>query len=335
MKVVKKTAAKRKAVARKAPAKKKAVAKKAPAKKKVVVKKAPAKKKAVAKKSPAKKKIADLGPSNLPRIVKKIECSTCRGTGERGTIRTKTCHECGGKGWVEPQPLQYDVCPECSGDGKVKTTTAKPCSECGGRGHFVSIIAVERKKISCPECEGKLAPILGKCSECKGTGIQKVTCPDCKGSRKINIKCTKCDGVGGLLDGYGESITCLRCKGTGSIRCLKCDGTGRVIRRRVLINGFLETIDEVCPECEGEGFVICPTCQGRMTLFLCVTCDGRGILSKVRNCTTCKGRGHVTVECGHCNGAGKVKTEKKKHVTCDHCDSSGVITKTIEHVINK
>jgi DnaK suppressor protein len=76
---VKKTPAKKKAVAKKAPAKKKAVAKKAPAKKKAVAKKAPAKKKAVAKKAPAKKKaVAKKAPAKKQTAVKKVAAHTAR-----------------------------------------------------------------------------------------------------------------------------------------------------------------------------------------------------------------------------------------------------------------
>ena len=145
--------------------------------------------------------------------------------------------------------------------------------------------------------------------------------------------CQICNGHGMHPSGRGELIECKGCLGKTTIRCEKCTGSGWIGRRHAMIGGVYDTIDIECTTCEGSGRIVCAICYGEKQ-FLCQRCDGTGF-SRTRRCSKCKGNGDVTVECSNCSGTGKVETGDKRHITCNHCDSSGAITKTIEHVINQ
>ncbi len=109
--------------------------------------------------------------------LKKMECSTCNGT---GGIK---CSKCNGAGKVK--------CPKCGGNSANLT-----CKTCKGEGHLIIEIEVEsasgeiskkRSQVQCPDCLGRKTTFCMKCggqgtvacTYCEGTG--KNTCSDCKG----------------------------------------------------------------------------------------------------------------------------------------------------------
>jgi hypothetical protein len=67
--------------------------------------------------------------------------------------------------------------------------------------------------------------------------------------------CSQCAAVGNLA---------LR---PGRLRCNECSGTGRVANTGVPMGGIIvsavvEAIGSVCPACQGETTIACPTCEG-------------------------------------------------------------------------
>ena len=67
------------------------------------------------------------------------KCTACGGTGAKSASDIKTCHTCGGMGYVRTQRRslfgmveQQEACPQCNGRGKIITAS---CPNCGGKGY--------------------------------------------------------------------------------------------------------------------------------------------------------------------------------------------------------
>ena len=67
------------------------------------------------------------------------QCSFCHGSGAKTPNDIKTCHTCGGIGYVRTQRRslfgmveQQEVCPQCNVRGKIVTAN---CPNCGGKGY--------------------------------------------------------------------------------------------------------------------------------------------------------------------------------------------------------
>ncbi|ODS12396.1 hypothetical protein VSF3289_02700 [Vibrio scophthalmi] len=109
-----------------------------------------------------------------------------------------------------------------------------------------------RKAFSCPDCSG-----LGlyydldgdksrSCPRCEGEGyLDASECTDCLNGF---VDCEVCDGSGELLES-----DCQTCGGSAQVRCFECTGTGEVENE--------EDELDLCPECDGEGWVVCSDCE--------------------------------------------------------------------------
>ncbi len=104
---------------------------------------------------------------------------------------------------------------------------------------------------------------------------------------KIN-NCRLCDNNGYVLtachscNGIGEQIkNCHICKSKGSIKCDACGGSGVMVRKNLFnVSEYL-----TCGKCEGEGTIICPTCEGTKEISsICPTCKGKGALPTSEIC---------------------------------------------------
>ena len=98
---------------------------------------------------------------------------------------------------------------------------------------------------------------------------------------------------------------------------------------------MISETEKVCGTCDGVGYtesigndvVLCPECQGKRKTTLeirtnCADCSGRGFHPKIMqrfvasiNCSTCWGRGVVTVVIGD--------DEDDDYVNCSTCEGSG------------
>ena len=72
------------------------------------------------------------------KIRRQVACSTCKGSGSRGSTAASTCPQCAGAGQVRRvqrtllgQFMNVVTCPQCHGEGRVVTD---PCSDCNGTG---------------------------------------------------------------------------------------------------------------------------------------------------------------------------------------------------------
>ena len=73
---------------------------------------------------------------------------------------------------------------------------------------------------------------------------------------------------------YSRKIICVACKGTGSKThstqfCTGCNGRGSRILRGQTAFGFIQQIQQTCPECQGTGEKIidkCQICHGKKTV---------------------------------------------------------------------
>ena len=93
---------------------------------------------------------------------------------------------------------------------------------------------------TCPECNGK-----GRCTMCKGTGVEK--CPTCKGSGRVPPGFKKT-----IRRSYGEVSDVYKAGPFGG-RCPDCLGDG------IHIEGVL--LEQVkCSYCNGNK--VCPRCGG-------------------------------------------------------------------------
>jgi hypothetical protein len=115
-------------------------------------------------------------------------------------------------------------------------------------------------------------------------------CDTCHGNG--NVICQNCDTYGTMPDG-GK---CPVCSG-GTTRCPTCNGDG-------LQKGFSssqKSDGDVCPQCEGDGSVVCEACEG-------TGADDDG-----NECETCSGSGDDV--CPACDGSGEeggIKWEEEK-----------------------
>ena len=76
----------------------------------------------------------------------------------------------------------------------------------------------------CPDCGGKK---VAKCPQCKGKGTR-----------------TFIDWGGGRAAGKGGAAAMSKTE-----QCITCRGTG--------------WLDTACPKCRGNGYVLCPLCEGK------------------------------------------------------------------------
>jgi|GEM_PF-5212290 len=174
----------------------------------------------------------------------------------------------------------YKTCPACSGTGRRVTTERleRPCATCGGRG-----------------------TIEGPCVKCNGTGsiVEEVRCPECKGAGELRCEYTTEYVETPAVLWFKETVGSYYCSG-GHLKCSNCNVTP-------LHEG------DVCPRCNGRGFLPCATCAGH------------GFISKTATCTTCGGKGTVTTACRSCDGKGKVKTVVSRESECSMCSGAGKI----------
>lgn len=77
---------------------------------------------------------AAFGSEKELAIERFVPCTTCTGSGSKGSGGSKTCTTCGGRGVIARQAgifIQQSTCPECRGAGEV---VADPCGTCRGEG---------------------------------------------------------------------------------------------------------------------------------------------------------------------------------------------------------
>lgn len=148
--------------------------------------------------------------------------------------------------------------------------------------HFIAVVflLIMASCHSVPEVEAST-----ECPDCGGTGYtDTIACTDCGASGEV--ECTLCDGSGRTdppctICGGGRQIPCSYCGESG----VNADGTP-------------------CPNCEGMGFVDCPSCYGIHDKCECVY---SGLHKAGRlPCPTCDGLGEVHIECKTCNGSGRL-----------------------------
>lgn len=119
-------------------------------------------------------------------------------------------------------------------------------------------------QVHCPVCRGGSREIA--CPDCRGLGLyydsdgeKARSCPRCEGEGYVDpSECVHCfDGVIDceICHGSGELVEdeCQTCGGSERLRCFECKGTGEVENE--------EDVLDCCPECDGEGLVICPDCE--------------------------------------------------------------------------
>lgn len=72
------------------------------------------------------------GGKKLIEVKHMESCSTCSGTGMKGSSSTiKQCRHCGGSGYTIGGSMIRETCPVCMGTGR---TVSNPCHSCGGLG---------------------------------------------------------------------------------------------------------------------------------------------------------------------------------------------------------
>lgn len=147
----------------------------------------------------------------------------------------------------------------------------------------------------------------GERPRCEASGT--VACPFCKGSRKLDVACGVCQGLGNL--------TCPSCDGDSHCAAPGCcDGT------QVRTDGLYD-----CKACDGTGWGDCRTCFDKPR-FPCKVCGGSGKSS--RECLVCRGKGRVP-----CPDGGEVEDvdatparcpwcyDPNVHIGCGRCFGSG------------
>lgn len=74
------------------------------------------------------------GTEEKIQIPTQVDCTTCKGTGQKDGTKADTCPTCRGHGDVRVQQGFFSIqqtCPRCGGDGTIVTN---PCGNCRGRG---------------------------------------------------------------------------------------------------------------------------------------------------------------------------------------------------------
>jgi molecular chaperone DnaJ len=74
------------------------------------------------------------GVSKPTKVLRRIVCATCEGTGAAPGSSPETCQRCGGRGQVMHSQgflMISSTCPTCRGEGRV---VRKPCRKCDGTG---------------------------------------------------------------------------------------------------------------------------------------------------------------------------------------------------------
>ena len=112
------------------------------------------------------------------KVTRTENCSYCQGVGSFSEKVTKTCTNCGGKGYTT------NSCSSCNGRGTV--TTTKRCSACNGAGgHW--------KPKTCWSCQGSGKEYY---TDYYFNERRSKACSKCGGDGSINelVKCTTCGG---------------------------------------------------------------------------------------------------------------------------------------------
>ena len=170
------------------------------------------------------------------KVTRTENCSYCQGVGSFSEKVTKTCTNCGGKGYTT------NSCSSCNGRGTV--TTTKRCSACNGAGgHW--------KPKTCWSCQGSGKEYY---TDYYFNERRSKACSKCGGDGSINelVKCTTCGGNKNIT----TNTTCSSCSGAGTLQrdCYSCGGRGTIS----------ETRTRTCNKCNGAGKIskeiACPVC---------------------------------------------------------------------------
>lgn len=146
-----------------------------------------------------------------------------------------------------------------------------------------------------------LAESFKKAVSCGACDRGKVECKRCGGSKKTDVRCPICKGLGWQSKGNQANvlIKCRYCKGAKVFR-----GAG-------------------CPDCKRRGTLGCPVCLGkgwRENFKGCADC---------KVCGTCGGRRRVDTPCGTCQGKGRVPPIRLgiPTILCDGCKGKAIFDK--------
>lgn len=201
-----------------------------------------------------------------------VECPVCRGS---KVMDKMGCITCGGTGYAG-----IDQCKKCGGSRRVDY----PCPYCGGEGKLI----LGGKERECPKCkgEGNLP-----CPACRGSGTIKRANPEA--AKYPIVECRYCNATGFLLE-----AKCTFCGGDGEMWIGRSDisttqgggafGGSSGTRQKVscpYCNG------------EGKGAPLCRRCRGRAfqgsgkTARPCTTCYGTGL--SFIPCPACRGKAYV------------------------------------------
>jgi DnaJ-class molecular chaperone len=105
-----------------------------------------------------------------PGVAPKVEvtCAFCQG---RGTLRSRTCQVCGGRG-AKTMRAPVARCLPCRGTGHAPGSSQLTCSSCNGVGH----VTIPVDAVPCPACAGTGrnrehpdSPL--PCARCRGKGV--------------------------------------------------------------------------------------------------------------------------------------------------------------------
>lgn len=135
------------------------------------------------------------------------------------------------------------------------------------------------------------------------------------------------------FNGLIERVSCPECDEQDILRhfiCPSCDGAS------------VDEDGEECPNCEGHGYIACPTCGGRTFLSLsdtvsCPACGGRGAVpcpvcdgepTERVEALPCCGKCETAVECELCRGEGRITVDVLSKV--EECIKKGVVDEAIE-----
>lgn len=119
--------------------------------------------------------------------------------------------------------------------------------------------------------------------------ISPYNCPDCAGKGYNNCDCES------------GTIQCRTCSGKKYETCNNCNGKGEKVEIVTIVDGLTnkrrsEELSYNCPNCYGEGTVVCKTCSG---------------LGKSSH-NVCSGSGKI--RCKNCRGVGKLVDVKEEPV---------------------
>jgi hypothetical protein len=132
------------------------------------------------------------------------------------------------------------LCATCVGEGKLRCTNCHgvkeirtPCAKCGGKGKVLP-----QGLVVSPKAMRKMDKLYSSCTQCKGTGFEKVLkCDKCKDGFLI---CKQCDGKEKPAPEMSDICA--------SVPCADCEGRGCVFRN----------VHWACPSCLGIGQKLVP-----------------------------------------------------------------------------